>query len=119
MAGALRMRGELFALFLLVSGLGCIVAWAVCQWAVAVRAYRLRRASDAIKMHLIKGGRIPDGATSSLARDHFDLCALLRQCFPGADGRGAPGGVEGGKTFDGEEYRSGDQEPAPELLLIF
>ncbi|MDH3668643.1 MAG: hypothetical protein OEN23_17095 [Paracoccaceae bacterium] len=67
------MRGDLFALFLLVCGLAFILAWAVCQSFVALRSNRLRRASDAIKMHLIKGGRMPDGEPRELARDYFHL----------------------------------------------
>jgi len=64
MAGALRMRSDLLALFLLVCGLGFILAWAVCHSVAAIRANRLRRASDAIKMIL---------APSTLAREHFNL----------------------------------------------
>lgn len=67
------MRSDLLALFLLVCGLGLILAWAVCQSFAAIRAYRLRRASDAIKMHLVKGGQIPKGVPSTLAREHFNL----------------------------------------------
>ena len=73
MAGALRMRSDLLALFLLVCGLGFILAWAVCLSVAAIRANRLRRASDAIKMHLVKGGRMPEEAPSTLAREHFNL----------------------------------------------
>lgn len=67
------MRSDILALFLLVCGLGLIFAWAACQSFAAIRAYRLRRASDAIKMHLIKGGRMPEGAPTTLAREHFNL----------------------------------------------
>lgn len=67
------MGGDQFALLLLICGLAFILAWAVCQSFVAVRSNRLRRASDAVKMHLIKGGRMPDGEPRELARDYFHL----------------------------------------------
>ncbi|NIP75461.1 MAG: hypothetical protein GTN90_05515, partial [Xanthomonadales bacterium] len=77
------MRGDLFALFLLVGGLACILAWAVCQSVVALRSNRLRRATDAIKMHLIKGGRMPEGEPRELARDYFHLrwLGILGNCL--------------------------------------
>jgi hypothetical protein len=73
MAGALRMRDGLLAFFLMAGGLGCVMAWAVCHAVVAIRSYRLRREADVIKLHVVKGGRLPEGASSTLARDYFQL----------------------------------------------
>jgi predicted small integral membrane protein len=73
MAGALRMRDDLLALLLMLVGLGCIVAWGVCQAVLAIRASRLRREADAIKLHVVKGGRLPDGAPSILARSYLHV----------------------------------------------
>lgn len=67
------MYSDLLALFLLLCGLGLILAWVACQSFLAIRAHRLRRTSDAIKMHLVKGGQMPKGVTSTLAREHFNL----------------------------------------------
>jgi hypothetical protein len=73
MAGALRMRDDLLALLLMVAGFGCVVAWGICQAVSAVRAYQLRRQADAVKMHVIKGGQLPDGASLMLARRYLRL----------------------------------------------
>ncbi len=70
---ALWMRDDLLALLLMLGGLGCIVAWGVCQAVLAIKAYRLRREADAIKLRLIKGGRLPDGASSILARSYLHM----------------------------------------------
>jgi len=67
------MRDDLLALLLMSAGLGCIVAWGACQSVVAIRAYRLRRQADAMKLHVIKGGRLPDGAPSILARSYLQV----------------------------------------------
>jgi hypothetical protein len=67
------MRDDLLALLLLMSGLGCIVAWGVCNVLAALRRNRIRRQADAIKMHLVKGGDMPDGAPLSLARYYLHL----------------------------------------------
>jgi len=71
MAGALRMRDDLLALLLMLAGLGCIVAWGACQAVAAIRATRLRREADAVKLHVVKGGRLPDRAPSILARSYL------------------------------------------------
>ena len=73
MAGTLRMRDDLIALMLLLGGLGCIVAWGVCQAVAAMRTYRLRSKADVIKLHVVKGGRLPGGASSMLARDYLHV----------------------------------------------
>jgi hypothetical protein len=73
MTGALRMRDDHLALLLMVVGLGCVIAWGICQAVSAIRAYRLRRQADAVKMHVVKGGRLPDGASSLLAQRYFRL----------------------------------------------
>jgi hypothetical protein len=67
------MREDLLALVLMVSGLGCIAAWGVCTVVGALRAYRLGREADAIKLHVVKGGRLPDGAPMVLARSYLQL----------------------------------------------
>ena len=67
------MRDDLFALLLMLGGLGCIVAWGVCQAVAAIGAYRLRRASDAVKLHIINGGHLPDGVPSTLARSYLHV----------------------------------------------
>lgn len=65
------MRDGLVALMLMLGGLGCILSWCICQAVVAMRAYRLRREADAIKMHVINGGRLPDAAPSDLAQSYL------------------------------------------------
>lgn len=67
------MRNELLAFLFMVGGLGCIVAWGVCQAVAALRAYRIRREEDAIKLHVVRGGRVPEGAPMALARHHFQI----------------------------------------------
>jgi len=73
MTGALRMRDGLFALLLMLGGLSCIIAWGICQTVAAIGAYRLRRNADAVKLHIIKGGRLPDGVPSTLARSYLHV----------------------------------------------
>ena len=67
------MRDDMLALILMLGGLGCIVAWIVCHSVVAIWAYRLGRASDVIKLHVIKGGRLPDSDRLTLAREYLHL----------------------------------------------
>ena len=67
------MRDDVLALILMLGGLGCVVAWIVCHSVVAIWTYRLRRASDVIKLHVVKGGRLPDSDRSILARDYLHL----------------------------------------------
>jgi len=67
------MRDDLLALLLMMGGLGCIVAWGVCNVVAALRGYRIRRQADAIKMHLVKGGVMPDGAPLALARHYLHV----------------------------------------------
>ncbi len=67
------MPDELLAFLLMIGGLGCIVAWGVCQAVAVVRAYRIRRDEDAIKLHVVRGGRIPEGAPMALAQHHFQI----------------------------------------------
>lgn len=67
------MREELLAYLLLLGGLGCVLAWGVCHVAVAIRSYRVGREADEIKLYLVKGGRMPDGAPLTLARDYFSI----------------------------------------------
>ena len=69
----MRMRDDLLALLLMLGGLGCIVAWGVCQAVAAIQAFRLRRDADAVKLHVVKGGRLPDGASSILARSYLHM----------------------------------------------
>jgi hypothetical protein len=38
-----------------------------------IRAYRIRRDEDAIKLHVVHGGRIPEGAPMALAQHHFQI----------------------------------------------
>ena len=57
----------------MLGGLGCIVAWGICQAVAAIGAYRLRRAADAMKLHIIKGGHLPDGVPSTLARSYLHV----------------------------------------------
>jgi hypothetical protein len=73
MAGALRMRDDQLALILMLGGLGCVVAWIVCRSVVAIWTYRLERASDLIKLHVVKGGRLPDRDRLTLAREYLHL----------------------------------------------
>ncbi len=70
------MRDELLALLLMLAGLGCIVAWGACQAVVAIRGTRLRREADAVKLHVVKGGRLPDRAPSTLARSYLHVHRL-------------------------------------------
>jgi len=70
------MSDDLLALLLMLSGLGCIVAWGACQAVAAIRAYRLRRDADAVKLHVVKGGRLPDRAPSALARSYLQVRRL-------------------------------------------
>ncbi|MCH8167962.1 MAG: hypothetical protein IID49_03610 [Proteobacteria bacterium] len=67
------MREEVLALLLMLAGLGCIVAWGACQAVAAIRATRLRREADAVKLHVVKGGRLPDRAPSTLARSYLQV----------------------------------------------
>ncbi|TFG89413.1 MAG: hypothetical protein E4H18_00165 [Hyphomicrobiales bacterium] len=67
------MGDGLLALLLMLGGLGCIVAWCICQAVVAIRAHRLQREADVIKLHVIKGGRLPDGAPMILARSYLQV----------------------------------------------
>ena len=67
------MRDDHLALLLMLAGLGCIVAWGVCRAVAAIRAYRLRREADAVKLHVVKGGRLPDRAPSILARSYLHV----------------------------------------------
>ena len=67
------MRDDLLALLLMLAGVGCIVAWGACQAVVAMRATRLRREADAVKLHVVKGGRMPDRAPSILARSYMQV----------------------------------------------
>lgn len=67
------MRDDLLALLLMLGGLGCIVAWGVCNVLAALRGHRIRREADAIKMHLVKGGAMPDGAPMDLARHYLHV----------------------------------------------
>ena len=71
MVETLRMRDDLLALLLMIAGLGCIAAWGICQVVAALRAYRLGRQADAIKLHVVKGGQVPDGAPMGLARSYL------------------------------------------------
>ncbi len=67
------MRDDHLALLLMLGGIGCIVAWGACQATMAIRAYRLRREADAVKLHVVKGGRLPDRAPSLLARSYMQV----------------------------------------------
>ncbi len=67
------MRDDHLALLLMLGGLGCIVAWGACQAVVAIRATRLRRQADAVKLHVVKGGRLPNRAASILARSYLQV----------------------------------------------
>lgn len=67
------MSDDLLALYSLILGIGCILAWGFCRTVAAIQANRLRRSADAIKLHVVKGGRLPDGAPSTLARDYFQI----------------------------------------------
>jgi hypothetical protein len=67
------MSEHLMALFLMLSGLGCVVAWGVCQVVAALRAYRLGREADALKLHIVQGGRLPEGTQMALARYYLHL----------------------------------------------
>ena len=67
------MRDDILALLLMLGGLGCIVAWGVCRAVAAIRAYRLRREADAVKLLVVKGGRLPDRAPSALARSYLQV----------------------------------------------
>lgn len=67
------MRDDLLALLLMVAGLGCVIAWGICQVISAVRAYQLRRQADAVKMHVVTGGQLPDETSSLLARRYLRL----------------------------------------------
>jgi hypothetical protein len=70
------MGDGVLALTLMLGGLACIAAWCVCQTAAAIRAYRLRREADVIKLHVINGGRLPDGAPLVLARSYLRVRRL-------------------------------------------
>jgi len=67
------MSDDFLALLLMLSGLGCIVAWGACHVVAAIRAYRIRREADAVKLHVVKGGRLPDRAPSTLARSYLQV----------------------------------------------
>jgi hypothetical protein len=70
------MGDGLFALTLMIGGLGCIAAWCVCHAVAAIRAYRLRREADVIKLHVVKGGELPDTAPMVLARSYLQVRRL-------------------------------------------
>jgi hypothetical protein len=70
------MGDGVLALTLMLSGLGCIVAWGACQAVAAIRANRLRREADVIKLHVINGGRLPGGAQLILARSYLQVRRL-------------------------------------------
>ncbi|HUS54028.1 MAG TPA: hypothetical protein VMY41_08495 [Thermohalobaculum sp.] len=67
------MGDGLLALILMLGGLGCIVAWCICQAVGAIQAHRLQREADAIKLHVIKGGKLPEGAPVFLAWSYFQV----------------------------------------------
>lgn len=67
------MGDGVLALTLMLGGLVCIAAWGICQAAAALRAYRLRREADVIKLHVINGGQLPDGAPMILARSYLHV----------------------------------------------
>ena len=67
------MRDDQLALLLMLGGIGCIAAWGACQAVGAIRAYRLRREADAVKLHVVRGGRLPDRAPSILARSYLQV----------------------------------------------
>lgn len=67
------MPDELLAFLLMIGGIGCIIAWGVCQAVAVIRAYRIRRDEDLIKYHVVHGGRIPEGAPTMLAQHHFQI----------------------------------------------
>ena len=67
------MRHELLAFLLLLGGCGCILAWGICQVTAAVRRYRIGCEADAIKLYLIRGGKMPEGAPMTLARDYLSI----------------------------------------------
>lgn len=67
------MDDGVLALTLMLGGLACIVAWCVCQAVAAIRAHRLRRQADMIKLHVINGGRLPEGAPLILARSYLKV----------------------------------------------
>jgi hypothetical protein len=70
------MGDGVLALTLMLVGLGCIIAWCVCHAVAAIRAHRLRREADVIKLHVINGGRLPDGAPMFLARSYLHVHRL-------------------------------------------
>ncbi|HSF95297.1 MAG TPA: hypothetical protein VLA52_09750 [Thermohalobaculum sp.] len=70
------MREALLAYLLLLGGLGCVLAWGVCQVTAAVRRYRIGREADEIKLYLVKGGQMPEGAPVTLARDYMSIRLL-------------------------------------------
>jgi hypothetical protein len=41
--------------------------------AAAVRRYRIGREADQIKLYLVKGGRMPDDAPVTLAKDYLGI----------------------------------------------
>lgn len=67
------MPDDLMALLLMMGGMGCIVAWAICNVLAALRSNHIRRQADALKMHLVKGGNMPEGAPLSLAQYYLHL----------------------------------------------
>jgi hypothetical protein len=70
------MGDGVLALTLMLGGLGCIVAWGACQAVAAIRANRLRREADVIKLHVTNGGRLLDGAQLILARSYLQVRRL-------------------------------------------
>ncbi len=67
------MREDVLALLLMLAGIGCIVAWGACQAVAVTWAYRLRREADAVMLHVVKGGRLPDRAPSTMARSYLQV----------------------------------------------
>ena len=67
------MHDEILAYMLMIGGLGCVLAWGVCHVTAAIRAYRIGREADAVKLYLVKGGRMPEGAPVTLARDYLNI----------------------------------------------
>ena len=86
------MNDPLLALALMVGGLGCIAAWGICRVFAEKRALRLRRESNAIKHHVVRGGSVPPGVSGALAEAYFQVhwIDVLASGFLGA-GVGAAG----------------------------
>lgn len=69
----MAMQDPLLALVLMIGGLGCIVGWGICRVITEARALRLRREADAIKHHIVRGGRLPAGLPSALAEGYLQI----------------------------------------------